>query len=263
LNKNAIKPTLVLGAPLLSRLSEDSPPPKIPFVHDVIFTFWKWDPVPLPSEICILGSQTTVTGPCRATATAPTPPRDGNHAQPEFPIIDVSKYTSASSSYGGVSQLGTFPGPLPLGAPQLPDAPAVFAAVSALASANPGFAAMLTEGVPEAQALARLSLQLFQERRISEATAAFRSAVALALEDPVMWTNYGTALDCAGLLADAAACLEHSLALSCRRTDTKLLLGPFRKKRGDQNGCEAAYRIANSLFRGRETRTMRESEAPI
>jgi predicted TPR repeat methyltransferase len=134
----------------------------------------------------------------------------------------------------------TFPGALP----ELPDVQTVSTAVSALASANPGFAAMLTEGVPTADALARLGLHFFREHQIPEATAAFRGAVALAPDNPVMWTNYGAALDCAGSFADAAACLEHSLVLSRRQPDTWLLLGLVRKKRGDLDGCEAAYRIA-------------------
>src|SRR4029077_381697 len=111
-------------------------------------------------------------------------------------------------------------------------------------SANPGFAAMLTEGVPTADALARLGLHFFREHQIPEATGAFRGAVALAPHNPVMWTNYGAALDCAGSFADAAACLEHSLGLSRRQPDTWLLLGLVKKKRGDLDGCEAAHRIA-------------------
>jgi predicted TPR repeat methyltransferase len=103
---------------------------------------------------------------------------------------------------------------------------------------------MLAEGVPVAEALARLGLLFFQEKNIPEATAAFRSAVALAPDNAVMWTNYGTALDCAGAFPEAAACLEHSLDLSRRQPDTWLLLGLVRKKLGNLEGCEAAYRSA-------------------
>jgi predicted TPR repeat methyltransferase len=103
---------------------------------------------------------------------------------------------------------------------------------------------MLTQGVPVAEALARLGLLFFQEQNIPEAVAAFRWAVALAPGNAVMWTNYGTALDCAGAFGDAAACLAYSLELSRRQPETWLLLGLVRKKLGDLDGCEAAYRIA-------------------
>jgi len=138
----------------------------------------------------------------------------------------------------------TFPGPLPSDTPELPDAQTVSATVSALASANPRFAVMLTDGVPPSDALAHLGLHFFREHQIPEASAAFRSAVALAPDNPVLWTNYGTILDSAGSFVEAAACLEHSLVLSRHQPSTWLLLGLVRKKRGDLDGCEAAYRIA-------------------
>src|ERR1700691_2348764 len=114
----------------------------------------------------------------------------------------------------------TFPGSLPSRIPELPDVQLVFTAVSALASTNPRFAAMLTEGMPTAHALAQLGLQFFRENRIPDATVLFRSSLALVPDNPIMWTNYGTALDCAGSFADAAACLEHSLTLSHHQPDT-------------------------------------------
>lgn len=123
---------------------------------------------------------------------------------------------------------------------KLPDAQSV----SALASEHPRLAAMLDGGVPAVDALARFGAQAFAERQFSIACAAFRASVALAPVNPVLWTNYGTALDCAGAFADAAACLEHSLELSRQQPDTWLLLGLVRKKHGDLYGCEAAYRVA-------------------
>jgi len=140
--------------------------------------------------------------------------------------------------------LETLPSLLPSDKPELPDAQTVSAAVTGLASANPGFAAMLNEGVPTTDALARFGLQLFREHQFPGATAVFHLAVALAPDNPVMWTNFGTALDCAGSFAEAAACLEYSLVLSNHQPDTWLLLGLVRKKKGDLDGCEAAYRIS-------------------
>jgi predicted TPR repeat methyltransferase len=135
----------------------------------------------------------------------------------------------------------------------LPNAETVSAAVRELASAHPRFSAILSAGVPAAEAVGRLGLLFFQEQKISEATAAFRLAVALAPDNAVMWTNYGTALDGAGAFPDAAACLEHSLELSRRQPETWLLLGLVRKKMGDLKGCEAAYRIALKQNRGSST----------
>jgi predicted TPR repeat methyltransferase len=129
-------------------------------------------------------------------------------------------------------------------APALPDAGEVLASVKAIASENPSFAALLARGAAHSDALAHLALQFFQQQRFPEAAAMFRSAVALAPGNPVLWTNYGTALDRAGSFAEAAACLEHSLGLSGGQPDTWLLLGLVRKKVGDMEGCEAAYRQA-------------------
>jgi len=104
---------------------------------------------------------------------------------------------------------------------------------------------MLQQGTPPAQALARLGQQFFLERRFAEAAALFRLAVTLAPDNSVLWTNYGTALDCAGSFAEAAACLQHSLAISPEEPDTWLLLGLVKKKMGDLEGCEHAYRTAS------------------
>jgi predicted TPR repeat methyltransferase len=130
----------------------------------------------------------------------------------------------------------------PAGVLKLPDIQAVLAQVQTLASKYPRFSAMIGQDVPTAQALEQLGGQLFQDRRFAEAASVFRSAVALTPENPATWTNYGTALDSAGSLDGAAACLEYSLALSHRQPDTWLLLGLVMKKKGDLAACEAAYR---------------------
>jgi predicted TPR repeat methyltransferase len=118
------------------------------------------------------------------------------------------------------------------------------ALVEALASTNPQFAALLKQGISPANALARFGEQLFAAKRFAEAAQIFRSASALSPADPILWTNAGTALDCAGSFPEAAACLERSLELARDQADTWLLLGFVRKKTGDLAGTEIAYRSA-------------------
>ena len=131
-----------------------------------------------------------------------------------------------------------------LNAPVLPDLKTVEKTVQGWAAAHPAFAAMLASGWTADRALAQWGVQLLNECRSAEAVAALRCAVALAPKEPVLWTNFGAALDQAGGFEEASACLEHSVALSRRQPDTWLLLGMVRKKSGDGAGAEAAYRVA-------------------
>jgi predicted TPR repeat methyltransferase len=128
--------------------------------------------------------------------------------------------------------------------PDLADEETVVRSISELVATCPAFASMLDRGVPTAESLVRLGIQLFQEQQFPRAVEAFRSAVALAPDNALFWTNYGTALDRIGSFVDAAACLEYSLRLSNRQPSTWLLLGLVKKKTGELEGCEEAYRIA-------------------
>lgn len=118
------------------------------------------------------------------------------------------------------------------------------ALVETLASTNPQFAALLKQGATPAIALARLGEQFFAEQRFAEAATIFGAASSLDPTNALLWTNRGTALDCAGSFAEAAACLGRSLELAGNQADTWLLLGLVKKKIGDLQGCESAYRSA-------------------
>jgi predicted TPR repeat methyltransferase len=126
----------------------------------------------------------------------------------------------------------------------LPDEGVVQGQVSRWAATDPGFGALLKTGLPTGQALGRWGLQLLKENRLADAALVLRSAAALARSDPVLWTNYGMAMDRTGSLAEAAACFERSLSLSRHQPDTWLLLGLVRKKQGEAAAAETAYRSA-------------------
>ena len=126
----------------------------------------------------------------------------------------------------------------------LPDAKAVAETVKTWAGQNPKFAGLLAGGVPTPKALTRLALELLTSKRIPEALPVLRSALALTPADPVLWTNYGIALDQGNLPDDAAESFEHSVELCRHQPDTWLLLGMVRKKLGDPVAAEAAFRIA-------------------
>jgi predicted TPR repeat methyltransferase len=130
----------------------------------------------------------------------------------------------------------------------LPDASSVPKTVRGWAAANPQLSTLLRAGQPMAQALSRWGQVLLRETRAAEASAAFRSALALAPNDALLWTNYGVALDQSNLPADAAACLEHSLSLTRQQPDTWLLLGMVKTKLGDLPGAEGSYHVALELL---------------
>ncbi len=129
----------------------------------------------------------------------------------------------------------------------LPDPDSVPKTVRAWAAENPQLSTLLRGVQPMAQALARWGQALLREARPAEASAAFRSALALAPDDAVLWTNYGVALDQDNQPAAAAECLERSLELARQQPDSWLLLGMVRTKLGDLPGAEASYRIALEL----------------
>jgi predicted TPR repeat methyltransferase len=126
----------------------------------------------------------------------------------------------------------------------MPNGEAVAETVKAWAAKNRKFAGLVAAGLPTAQALTRLALELLRGDRISEALGVLRSALALAPDDPVLWMNYGIALDQNKSPVEAADCLEHSVELSRQQPDTWLLLGMVRNKLGDLGGAEAAFRVA-------------------
>ena len=128
--------------------------------------------------------------------------------------------------------------------PTLPDAQAVSEAVKEWASTKPGFARLLTAGVPVARALPRWGLELLRANQIPEATAALRAALTLSPTDAVLWGNYGMALAQGNAPAEAAASLEYSVNLLRHQPATWLMLGMARKKLGDLSVAERAYRVA-------------------
>jgi predicted TPR repeat methyltransferase len=130
----------------------------------------------------------------------------------------------------------------------LPEPSSVPKTVRAWAAANPQLSTLLRGGQSMAQALSRWGQALLRETRPAEASAAFRSALALAPDDAMMWTNYGVALDQDNRPADAAECLERSLTLARQQPDTWLLLGMVQTKLGELPAAEASYGVALSLL---------------
>ena len=129
-------------------------------------------------------------------------------------------------------------------APALPDARSVAEFIKAWATTNPRLAELLGTGTPTPRALTHWSLELLRANRVKEAVEVLRAALALTPGDPMLWANYGTALNQENLPGEAAACLEYSLALSRRQPHTWLLLGVVRKRLGDPIAAENAYRTA-------------------
>jgi predicted TPR repeat methyltransferase len=130
----------------------------------------------------------------------------------------------------------------------LPDPSSVPKTVRTWAASSPQLSTLLRGGQPMAQALARWGQALLRETRPAEAGAAFRSALALAPDDAMLWTNYGVALDQDNQPAAAAQCLERSLTLTRQQPDSWLLLGMVKTKLGDLPGAEASYQVALELL---------------
>ena len=128
--------------------------------------------------------------------------------------------------------------------PPLPDEHMVASFIHSWSSRDPDLAVMLDSGIPAATALTRLALVSQQSGRITEAGEFLRFALALAPDDPVLWTNYGVALSQADSHSNAAECLEHSLSLMPSQPDTWIALGVARSELGDFAAAESAYRKA-------------------
>lgn len=122
-----------------------------------------------------------------------------------------------------------------------------YVAIRQWSATDPWYREMRRTGILTVPALTRMGLAHLRANNAPAALAAFRSAVLLGKDDPNLWNYCGMALGQMDSLADAAACLEYSLKLSPRQSDTWLLLGSLRKKQGDAAGAEAAYRAALEL----------------
>jgi predicted TPR repeat methyltransferase len=126
----------------------------------------------------------------------------------------------------------------------LPDTAAVAESIKSWTATQPRFAALLQAGSPAPLALARWALELMRANQIPDALAALRCALALAPDNPVLWSDYGIALSQSNLSREAAACLEHSVTLLRHQPDSWLMLGLVRKKLGELAAAESAYRVA-------------------
>src|ERR1700722_6819457 len=82
--------------------------------------------------------------------------------------------------------------------PKLPEPRSVYASVEIWSSANPRLASLLGSGMPMRRALSQFGFELLRELPSADAVALLNAAVALAPGDPLMWTNYGAALDQSG-----------------------------------------------------------------
>lgn len=128
-----------------------------------------------------------------------------------------------------------------------PNAEAAAEAVNLWRNIDPHFAAALDSGLAPAQALTAYGLRLCRRQQAAEAARVFHAALAFHPRDTLLWNNRAVALERAGALGDARACLEQSLALVPAQHDTWLLLGGIRRKTGDLPGAQAAYRAALDL----------------
>jgi predicted TPR repeat methyltransferase len=128
--------------------------------------------------------------------------------------------------------------------PKLPEPADVSENIKGWAATEPGFARFLDLGMPLVKALPRWALELLKTNRIPQAIAVLRSALTLAPADPILWTNYGIALDHGGFPDEAILALEYSVAVSRNQPDTWLMLGMVKKKQRQAGAAETAYRTA-------------------
>ena len=133
------------------------------------------------------------------------------------------------------------------GRPELPDPATALSSAATWAKGDAKLAALLRLGLGPGDAVGRWGVDSLRTNRVADAAVAFRTALALLPEAPVLWTHFGLALDRGGSLGEAAACFARSLELDGRQIDTWLLLGLAKKRQGDRSGAGDAYRTALAL----------------
>ena len=94
--------------------------------------------------------------------------------------------------------------------PDLADEETVVRSISELVATCPAFASSSIGVCQPPNHWCASAFNSFKNNNSRELLKAFRSAVALAPDNALFWTNYGTALDRIGSFVDAAACLEYS-----------------------------------------------------
>ncbi len=130
---------------------------------------------------------------------------------------------------------------------ELPGLPDVERAMDQWRIGDPRLQALcLRYGAP-APALRHYGLILWQQGEPAMAAQVLSGAVALAPADARVWTDLAGALNAAGHLPEAAACIDESLRRDPVQPDGWVRLGSIRGAMNDAAGAETALRTALAL----------------
>ena len=130
---------------------------------------------------------------------------------------------------------------------ELPDQGAVETAIDRWRVADPRLAALFERYDDAPRALRHYGLILWDEGDPQAAARILTGAVTLARADFRLWTDLAGALNAAGQIREAAACMEESLTLDARQTDGWVRLGTIRSALADEAGAEQALETALAI----------------
>ena len=133
---------------------------------------------------------------------------------------------------------------------ELPGLPDVERAMDQWRACDPRLQALCLRYDAPAPALRHYGLVLWQQGQPAMAAQVLSGAVALHPEDARVWTDLSGALNAAGRLPEAAACIDESLRRDPAQPDGWVRLGTIRGALNDAAGAEAALRTALTLDAG-------------
>ncbi|CAK0752189.1 Methyltransferase domain-containing protein [uncultured Gammaproteobacteria bacterium] len=133
------------------------------------------------------------------------------------------------------------PGVLP---PDLRSLDAAQAALAAWRENDRRLDALLRQDIPVTIALDRHAGHLWQEKRVEDSAALLKIAVALAPEQPWLWSNLGAAFNAVGQNELARACVDYSLRLAPHQPRVWLFLATLCATIGDDAAAESAFLTA-------------------
>jgi predicted TPR repeat methyltransferase len=132
----------------------------------------------------------------------------------------------------------------------LPGVAEVEAAVAHWRAHEPRFAALLERYGDAPRALRHFGLLTWDQGQPAEAARLFTGALALAPHDARVWCDLSGALNAAGQLREACACMEESLLRDKTQATSWLRLGTLRSLLDDIDGAELALKAALALEPG-------------
>ncbi len=130
---------------------------------------------------------------------------------------------------------------------ELPDASDVDAAIGHWRDADARFAAFLERYGDAPRALRHYGLVLWEDGVPQSAAGVLTAAVSLAPSDAKLWTDLAGALNAAGQLRQAEACMEEALLRDKMQAQGWLRLGSIRGALEDHDGAEQALKTALAL----------------